>query len=50
MIDKIEFSSFKQVRKTLLIASFVGILFKNIAKYSSGSIDFFGFKIPYRRN
>ncbi len=46
MIDKLEFSDSKQVRKTLLITSFVGILFKKLAQYSTGNIEFFGFKIP----
>ena len=46
MIDKIEFSDVKQVRKTLLITSFVGFAFKRLSEHSTGNIEFLGFKIP----
>lgn len=46
MIDNFEFSDTKQIRKTLLITSFVGICFKILVKNSTGHIEFFGFKLP----
>lgn len=46
MLDNFEFSDTKQVRKTLLISSFIGISFKMLVKNSTGTIEFFGFKIP----
>jgi hypothetical protein len=46
MLDNFEFSDTKQIRKTLLISSFIGISFKMLVKNSTGTIEFFGFKIP----
>jgi hypothetical protein len=46
MIDKIEFSDAKQVRKSLLITSFIGIAFQALVQHSTGNIEFLGFKIP----
>lgn len=46
MIDKVDFSSSKQVRKSLLLASFAGISFDMIVQYSTGNVEFLGFKIP----
>jgi len=46
MIDNLEFNNSKQVRKTLLIVSFLSIMFKKMIKYSTGNIEFIGFKIP----
>lgn len=46
MSENFEFSDAKQVRKTLLITSFVGICFKLLVKNSVGEIEFLGFKIP----
>jgi hypothetical protein len=46
MLDKLEFSDSKQVRKTLLIISFSGILFNSLVENATGNIEFFGFKIP----
>ena len=46
MIDKIEFGDAKQVRKTLLITSFIGVSFKALIENSTGNLEFFGFKIP----
>lgn len=46
MVDNFEFSDTKQVRKTLLITSFVGICFKSLITNSTGEIEFLGFKIP----
>jgi phosphate starvation-inducible membrane PsiE len=46
MIDNLEFSDTKQIRKTILITSFAGICFKMLVKNSTGNIEFIGFKIP----
>ena len=46
MIDNLEFSDTKQIRKTLLISSFAGVYFKMLVKNSTGNIEFLGFKIP----
>lgn len=48
MIDNFEFSDAKQVRKTLLITSFIGICFKSLVKHSTENIEFFGFNIPIK--
>lgn len=46
MLENFEISDTKQIRKTLLISSFVGISFKLLVKNSTGNIEFLGFKIP----
>ncbi len=46
MIDNLDFSDTKQVRKTLLITAFSGICFKMLVKHSTGNIELLGFKIP----
>ena len=46
MIDKFEFGDAKQLRKSLLVTSFIGIVFENLIKHSTGNIEFLGFKIP----
>lgn len=46
MLDNFEFGDTKQIRKTLLISSFIGVSFKMLVKNSTGTIEFFGFKIP----
>lgn len=46
MIDKLEFGNVKSLRKSLLIISTLGIFFTELLKYSTGNIEFLGFKIP----
>ena len=46
MTYKIEFGDAKQLRKTLLITSFIGISFKSLFQNSTGDFEFFGFIIP----
>lgn len=48
MIDKLEFSDVKQVRKSLIISSTFGIFFKLLVEYSTGYIKFLGFEIPIK--
>jgi hypothetical protein len=48
MIEKFEFSDTKQVRKSLLISSFIGVFFDSLIKYSTGNFEFLGFKIPIK--
>ena len=49
MLEKFEFSDTRQVRKTLLISSFIGLAFEKLSIYSTGSIKFLGFKIPVEK-
>ena len=46
MIDKIELGNVKQVIKTLLIVSFIGFSFNELVQFSTGELEFLGFKIP----
>jgi len=46
MTDNFEFEDVVKVRKSLLIFSLIGIFLKHLTKYSTGNIEFFGFKIP----
>ncbi|WP_276979071.1 hypothetical protein [Flavobacterium filum] len=46
MVENLEFSNTKQIRKTILITSFAGICFKVLVVNSTGNIEFLGFKIP----
>lgn len=46
MLDKIEMGDAKQLRKTLLITSFIGISFNALFANATGDFEFFGFKIP----
>ncbi|TXK78690.1 hypothetical protein [Mesonia sp. K4-1] len=46
MTDNFDFSTAKQVRKTLLITSFTGIFFTFLIKNSTGNFEFLFFKIP----
>ena len=46
MVENLEFSDTKQIRKTILITSFAGICFKVLVVNSTGNIEFLGFKIP----
>ncbi|WP_420577792.1 hypothetical protein [Ekhidna sp.] len=46
MINEIEFGNSKNVRKTLLITCFVGYSFESLVSFSTGNIEFLGFKIP----
>jgi hypothetical protein len=48
MIEDLDFSDTKQVRKTLLITSFIGICFAVLVSHSTGNIEFLGFKIPVK--
>ncbi|WP_418513726.1 hypothetical protein [Corallibacter sp.] len=41
-IDKIEFDDFKKVRKSLLIFSLTGIIFKTLINNSTGDFELFG--------
>lgn len=46
MVENFEFEETKKVRKSLIIISLIGIILKYLIKYSSGNIEFLGFKIP----
>jgi hypothetical protein len=49
MIENFEFGDTKQVRKTLLLTSLIGLLLKNLIKHSTGEFEFIGFKIPIEK-
>ncbi|MFD2587564.1 hypothetical protein ACFSQJ_11525 [Croceitalea marina] len=47
-MENFEFGDVKKLRKSLLIASIVGIFLVKLIKYSTGSFEFLGFNIPIR--